>query len=151
VQLTLCSEGEAFVSTSRASPVAILKSGRRISEGPGTFPGKKPRAFCMLARHEDAFALPLCPQSAALSSGLRAGAWEQARRPIGCTAAGAARSTCAFVADVIAASSTVRESVRGFAGVSRCNAQVGATSRATAGRADTLHVNALGAHAMRKN
>ena len=41
--------------------------GRRISEGPGKFV-EEPRAFYMLARHMDAFALPLCPQVAALSS-----------------------------------------------------------------------------------
>jgi hypothetical protein len=35
---------------------------------PGHIPGRTPRAFCVLARHEVAFALPLCPQSAALSS-----------------------------------------------------------------------------------
>jgi hypothetical protein len=45
----------------------MLASGRRISEGPGTFL-EEPRAFYMLARHKDAFALPLCPHFAALSS-----------------------------------------------------------------------------------
>ena len=45
----------------------MLVAGRRISESPGTFL-EEPRAFNMLARLEDAFALPLCPHFAALSS-----------------------------------------------------------------------------------
>jgi hypothetical protein len=45
----------------------MLVSDARISEGPGTL-AKEPRAFNMLARLEDAFALPLCPHVAALSS-----------------------------------------------------------------------------------
>lgn len=45
----------------------MLVAQRRISEGPGTL-SKEPRAFNMRARLEDAFAFPLCPQFAALSS-----------------------------------------------------------------------------------
>jgi hypothetical protein len=45
----------------------MLGTRRQISEGPGKFLAE-PRAFYMLARLEDAFALSLCPQFVALSS-----------------------------------------------------------------------------------
>lgn len=45
----------------------MLGSDAAISEGPDTFL-EEPRAFNMLARLEDALALPLCPRFAALSS-----------------------------------------------------------------------------------
>jgi len=45
----------------------MLGTRRQISEGPGSFLAE-PRAFYMLARLEDAFALSLCPQFVALSS-----------------------------------------------------------------------------------
>lgn len=46
---------------------AILTSGRRINEGPGTFLERTP-GLLQARAYEGAFPLPLCPQFAALSS-----------------------------------------------------------------------------------
>lgn len=73
----------------------MLVARRRISEGPGTFL-EEPRAFNMLARLEDAFALPLCPRFAALSSAA-CGVHEGRRRELSAVQLPALRATGAYL------------------------------------------------------
>jgi hypothetical protein len=73
----------------------MLVAERRISEGPGTFLAE-PRAFYMLARLEDAFALPLCPHFAALSSAA-CGVHEGGRRQLSAVQLPTVRATGAHL------------------------------------------------------
>src|SRR5512145_1700669 len=73
-----CTDLHWRISSSRSSMIwsapegcsacAMLRAQTPDRQRPGHIPGRTPRAFCVLARHEVALALPLCPHFAALSS-----------------------------------------------------------------------------------